>query len=79
MGIGHVENVVLEGGMVVISETAAVSVADDKVDMGDGETLVVALEWFAGGCWHRPTHAATCGGDEACNTFCRLHTHLVRG
>jgi hypothetical protein len=39
--VGHVEEVIGEGGVVVLAEAREMGVADDDVNVGDWETAVI--------------------------------------
>lgn len=49
--VGHVHEVVLEGSVVVVAETTWGGVVEGDVDVGNGKTAVVDLEWSAYSGW----------------------------
>lgn len=70
MDVGHVHEVVLESGVVVVSETTWSDVADGNVDMGNGQASSVELERLAYSGWS----AEYAGGGD-----CRCCAHLEMG
>jgi hypothetical protein len=45
--VGEVHQVILESGIVMIGEPTRVCVADEDVDVWDGQSPVVPFEWFS--------------------------------
>ena len=74
--VGHVHEVVLESGVVVVREAAAVGIADDDIDVRDGEPLLVALERLELGRRTCAANGTACGRGETGGTRRCLCAHV---
>ena len=75
--VGHVEEVVLEGGVVVFAETTWGGVVHGDVDVGYRETAVVVAQgtaysgWFAE--YARDRHGWGAGGGRECHVHVNIN------